>query len=59
MIHTMWKSMDDYMAMYLKTGQKDEVMEDDLTLMYELLLFFQEGRGTETQNLEEVLEVKQ
>lgn len=51
--------MDDYMAMYLKTGQKDEVMEDDLTLMYELLLFFQEGRGTETQNLEEVLEVKQ
>lgn len=59
MIHTMWKSMDDYMAMYLKTGQKDEAMEDDLTLMYELLLFFQEGRGTETQNLEEVLEVKQ
>ena len=49
--------MDDYMAMYLKKGQKDEVVEDDLTLMYELLLFFQNGSGTTTRNLEEVSEV--
>ena len=34
MIHTMWRSVDDYMVMYLIIGKKDDAMRNNPTLKY-------------------------
>ena len=40
MIHTMWRSVDDYMVMYLILGKKDEALRNNPTLMYRPFFVF-------------------
>ena len=58
MIHTMWRSVDDYMVMYLKIGQKDDTMKNNMTIMYRPVFVFQAFTGIMTHTFEAVLEVK-
>ena len=57
MIHTMWKRMDDYMVMYLKIGQKDEALENRLTITCKPLLSTK-ALEQESKGYKEILEVK-
>jgi len=57
MIHTMWKMMDDYMVMYLKIGQKDEALENRLTITCKSLLYTK-ALAQESKDYKEILEVK-
>ena len=56
MIHTMWRSVDDYMVMYLIIGKKDEAMRNNPTLKYGPSFVFPAITGT--HDFEGVLEVK-
>ena len=56
MIHTMWRSVDDYMVMYLIIGKKDEAMRNNPTLMYGPSFVLLGVTGT--HNFEGVFEVK-
>jgi len=57
MIHTMWKRMDDYMVMYLKIGQKDEALENRLTITCKPLLYTKALEQV-SKGYKEILEVK-
>ena len=56
MIHTMWRSVDDYMVMYLIIGKKGEAMRNNPTLKYGPSFVFPAIKGT--HDFEGVLEVK-
>jgi len=58
MIHTMWKWMDDYMAMYIKIGKKDDALENSLTIMYKPSLSTRKALEQESKDCKEFLEVK-
>lgn len=57
MIHTMWNGMDDYMAMYIKIGQKDEALGNRLTIACKPL-FSSKYMEQESKDCAEFLEVK-
>ena len=56
MIHTMWRSADDYMVMYLIIGKKDEALSNNPTLMYRPFFVFL--AFSDTLGFEGGLEVK-
>jgi len=50
--------MDDYMAMYLKMGQKEEALVNNLTLMYKPSLSIMQAFEQGSKDCKEFLEVK-